>query len=160
MHNTLDQYRWRDRGILRVATITPQHYWGILLKVQMAAMLVALTASYPRPLLQGFSSGQRPLGGSPTVVVHLDYIGKAPMFRDGNTICTFKWRLCFFSGLDPAIETKNLSHWGERCKQRFTFLPLLEGCLRSHYFLWLKWIESMWLKLKPKCLPTELIDMF
>lgn len=40
-------------------------------------------ASFPRSLLQGFGSGQRSVGGSPTVAVHLDYIGKALMFRDG-----------------------------------------------------------------------------
>lgn len=40
-------------------------------------------ASFSRSLLQGFGSGQRSVGGSPTVAVHLDYIGKALMFRDG-----------------------------------------------------------------------------
>lgn len=39
-------------------------------------------ASYPESLLQGVGSGQRSVGGSLTVAVHLDYIGKALMFRD------------------------------------------------------------------------------
>lgn len=40
-------------------------------------------ASFSRSSQQGFGSGQRSVGGSPTVAVHLDYIGKALMFRDG-----------------------------------------------------------------------------